>query len=175
MGGFWVSLNYPILHFKKTVCLKNDWMRHCRGYLPLIRKDSITRMHGLTVYVNGGLPFARDIPPKNSADAYLRFRLSLLHSVSYFFFLYRSPSSFLYTVFDVISVSGQALLESLWFSTACAAVTVHKNPIFCLYQQNKSSESKVKRRQAANRYRRVFKATKLAYAEKTKQKSIKSL
>ena len=59
---------------------------------------------------------------------FLRFRLSLLHSVSYFFFLYRSPSSFLYTVFDAISVSGQALLESLWFSTACAAVTVHKNP-----------------------------------------------
>ena len=106
---------------------------------------------------------------------FLRFRLSLLHSVSYFFFLYRSPSSFLYTVFDAISVSGQALLESLWFSTACAAVTVHKNPIFCLYQQNKSSESKVKLRQAGNRYRRVFEATKLAYAEKTKQKSIKSL
>ena len=81
----------------------------------------------------------------------------------------------LYTVFDAISVSGQALLESLWFSTACAAVTVHKNPIFCLYQQNKSSESKVKLRQAGNRYRRVFEATKLAYAEKTKQKSIKSL
>ena len=95
--------------------------------------------------------------------------------MSYFFFLYRSPSSFLYTVFDAISVSGQALLESFWFSTACAAVTVHKNPIFFLYQQNKSSESKVKLRQAGNRYRRVFEATKLAYAEKTKQKSIKSL
>ena len=29
-----------------------------RGYLPLIRKDSSTHMHGLTVYVNQGLPFA---------------------------------------------------------------------------------------------------------------------
>ena len=30
------------------------------GYLPLIRKDSITHMHGLAVYVKEGLPFARD-------------------------------------------------------------------------------------------------------------------
>ena len=33
----------------------------------------------------------------------LCFRLALLHSVSYFFFLYRSPSSSLCTVFDSIS------------------------------------------------------------------------
>ena len=31
-----------------------------RGYLPLIRKDSITHMHGLTVYVKERLPFAQD-------------------------------------------------------------------------------------------------------------------
>ena len=54
-----------------------------RGYLPLIRKDSGTHMHGLAVY--------------------LCFRLALLHSVSYFFLLYRSPSSALCTVFDSIS------------------------------------------------------------------------
>ena len=30
-----------------------------RGYLPLIREDSITHMHGLAVYVKKGLPFAR--------------------------------------------------------------------------------------------------------------------
>ena len=29
-----------------------------RGYLPLIRKDSGTHMHGLTVYEKEGLPFA---------------------------------------------------------------------------------------------------------------------
>ena len=28
-----------------------------RGYLPLIRKDSSTHMHGLAVYVKEGLPF----------------------------------------------------------------------------------------------------------------------
>ena len=64
-----------------------------RGYLPLIQKDSSTHMHGLAVYVKEGLPFARDLSLENSVDSYLCFRLALLHSVSYFFFLYRSPSS----------------------------------------------------------------------------------
>ena len=74
-----------------------------RSYLPLLRKDSSTHMHGLTVYVKERLPFARDLSLENSADSYLCFRLTLLHSVSYFFFLYRSPSSSLCTVFDSIS------------------------------------------------------------------------
>ena len=63
------------------------------SYLSLIRKDSITHMHGLAVYVKKGLPFARD----------LCFRQALLHSVSYFFFLHRSSSSSLCTVFDSLS------------------------------------------------------------------------
>ena len=74
-----------------------------RGYLPLIWKDSSTHIHGLAVYVKEGLPFARDLSLVNSADSYLCFRLALLHSVSYFFFLYRSPSSALCTVFDSVS------------------------------------------------------------------------
>ena len=74
-----------------------------RGYLPLMRKDSSTYMHGLTVYVKEGLPFARDLSLENSADSYLCFRMTLLHSVSYFIFLYQSPSSALCTVFDSIS------------------------------------------------------------------------
>ena len=36
-----------------------------RGYLPLIRKDSSTHMHGLTVYVKEGLPFAQELSLKN--------------------------------------------------------------------------------------------------------------
>ena len=40
-------------------------------------------MHGLTVYVKEGLPFARDLSLENSADSYLCFRLALLHSVSF--------------------------------------------------------------------------------------------
>ena len=74
-----------------------------RVYFPVIQKDSGTHMHGLAVYVKEGLPFARELSLENSADSYLCFRLALLHSVSYFFFLYRSPSSALCTVFDSIS------------------------------------------------------------------------
>ena len=74
-----------------------------RGYLPLIQKDSSTHKHDLAVYVKKGLPFARYLSLENSADSYLYFRLALLHSVSYFFFLCRSPSSSLCTVFDSIS------------------------------------------------------------------------
>ena len=44
-----------------------------RGYLPLIQQDSSTHMHGLAVYVKGGLPFARYLSLENSADSYLCF------------------------------------------------------------------------------------------------------
>ena len=74
-----------------------------RGYLPLIRKDSGTHLHGLAVYVKEGLSFARDLSLENSADSYLWFRVALIHSLSYFFLLYRSPSSSLSTVLDSIS------------------------------------------------------------------------
>ena len=72
------------------------------GYLPLFWKDSITHMHGPAVYVKEGLPFSWDLSLKNSTDSFLCFWLALLHSVSYFFFLYQSPSS-LGLVFDSIS------------------------------------------------------------------------
>ena len=64
-----------------------------RGYLPLIWKDSSTHMHGLAVYVKEGLLFARNLSLENSADFYFCFQLALLHSVSYFFFIYQSTSS----------------------------------------------------------------------------------
>ena len=68
-------------------------------------------MHGLTFYMKEGLPFARDLSLENSADSYVCFRLALLHSVSYFFFLYRSPSSSLCTVFDSISSNTDEVLS----------------------------------------------------------------
>ena len=78
-----------------------------RGYLSLIWKDSGTHIHGLAVYVKEGLPFARDVSLENPAVLmfpwYLCFWLALIHSVSYFFFLNRSPSSSLCMVFDSIS------------------------------------------------------------------------
>ena len=73
-----------------------------RVYLPLIWKDSITHMHGLVIFVKG-LPFAWDLSLENSADSYLCFPLALLHSASYFFFLYWSPPSSLCMVFGSIS------------------------------------------------------------------------
>ena len=72
-------------------------------YLPLIRKDSCTHMDGLAVYVKEGLPFTWDLSVEKSADSYLCFRLALLHSLSYFFFLFRSPSSSLCTGFGSVS------------------------------------------------------------------------
>ena len=59
--------------------------------------------------------------------------------------------------------------SSPWFSGACAAVIVHRNHFFRLYQQNKSSESKVKFRQASNCCKRVLEAAKLAYSNKTNE------
>ena len=74
-----------------------------KGYLPLIQIDSSTHISGLTVHVKEGLPFEWDLSLENSADFYLCFRLALLHSVSYFFFLYRSPSLSLCMVFYSVS------------------------------------------------------------------------
>ena len=59
--------------------------------------------------------------------------------------------------------------SSPWFSAACAAAIVHRNHFFRLYQKDKSSDSKVKFRQASNHCKRVFEAAKLAYANKTKE------
>ena len=55
------------------------------------------------------------------------------------------------------------------FSAACAAAIVHRNHFCCLYQQNKSFESKVKFRQASNHCKRVLETAKLAYTTKTKE------
>ena len=59
--------------------------------------------------------------------------------------------------------------SSPWFSAACAAAIVHRNHFFRLYQREKSSDSKVKFRQASNCCKRVLKAAKLPYANKTKE------
>ena len=55
------------------------------------------------------------------------------------------------------------------FSAACAGAIVPRNHFFHLHQQNKSSESKVKFRQASNPYKKVLEDVKLAYAYKTKE------
>ena len=59
--------------------------------------------------------------------------------------------------------------SSPWFSAACVAAIVHRNHFFCLYQREKSSDSKVKFRETSNHCKRVLEAAKLAYANKTKE------
>ena len=80
-----------------------------RGYLPSIRKDSITHMHGLPLCVKEGLSFERDLSLENSADSYLCFRLALLHCLTSFF--HRSPSWLLCMVFDSNSSSMDEILS----------------------------------------------------------------
>ena len=68
-------------------------------------------MHDLIVCVKEGLPFTQNLSLENSVDSYLCFRLALLHSVSYFLFLYQSPSSSLCTVFGSISSNMDEILS----------------------------------------------------------------
>ena len=58
-------------------------------YLPLILSDSITHIHDLAVYVKEELPLAQDVSLENCG--FLYFLLALLHSLSYLFFLCKSP------------------------------------------------------------------------------------
>ena len=100
---------------QKNVTVKTSWRRlhqdKCLIDLTLIGKDSNTHMHGLAVYVKEGLPFAKDVSLANSADSYSLFQMALLHSVSYFLFLYQSPSLSLYIVFNYISSNVDELLS----------------------------------------------------------------
>ena len=59
--------------------------------------------------------------------------------------------------------------SSPWLSAACAAAVIYRNHLFRLYQQNKSSESKLNFRHSSNRFKRVLEAAKLSYANKTKE------
>ena len=58
------------------------------GYLPLLRKDSITHMLGFAVYVKEGLPFARDVSLENSADSYFTHCLTSFSSINHLLCLY---------------------------------------------------------------------------------------
>ena len=75
------------------------------GYLPLIRLDSNTHMHGLGVFVKDNVPFARVPLLELEGESFMCLRLSLIHSTSFIFFLYRSPSSTSCSVLEAISNS----------------------------------------------------------------------
>ena len=77
--------------------------------------------------------------------------------------------TFVQVAVDGYNLHGQFQVKSLsspWFSAACAAHIYH---FFRLYQLDKSSEAKVKFRQASNCCKKVLEATKLAYADQTKE------
>ena len=50
-------------------------------YLPLMRKDSVSHMHGLAVCLKERLLIAQDLSLETSVDSYLFFRLVSLHSI----------------------------------------------------------------------------------------------
>ena len=75
-----------------------------------------------------GFSFARDLSLENYADSYLCFRLALLHSVPYFFFLYQSSSSSLCTVFDSISSNIDEVLSINPSPSVFVFVTFHHIP-----------------------------------------------
>ena len=52
------------------------------SYLPLIWKDSVTHIHGFTVYVKKGFPFTWVLSLENSENSYLRFLICCLTSFS---------------------------------------------------------------------------------------------
>ena len=60
-------------------------------------------MNGVEVYVKEELPFSQEVSLENSEDSYLFFRLALLHSLYFLFFLQQFLSLSLSTVFDAIS------------------------------------------------------------------------
>ena len=81
-----------------------------RGCLSLM--DSTTHMHGLTVFVKEGLPFAWDRSLENSADSYFQLFLTGLTSLSVLLrFLYQSPSFSLCMFFDSVSCNIDGVLS----------------------------------------------------------------
>ena len=58
--------------------------------------------------------------------------------------------------------------SSSWFLAACATAIAHRNHLFLLYHQNKSSKSKVEFRQASNHCQRILETAELAQANQIK-------
>ena len=56
-----------------------------------------------------------------------------------------------------------------WFSAASAISMAHRNHLFCLCQQNRSSLSDVKFTNAINCFKRVFETDIIPYTDKTKE------
>ena len=70
-------------------------------------------LYDLAVYVKEGHTFAPDLSLENSEDSYLCFRLALLHSVTYFFYLYQSPSNSSFNNVEILSIIHKVLLHEV--------------------------------------------------------------
>ena len=107
-----LSLNQTLLTF--LLYVRQTWMTQMvlaislwEG-LPLIQKYFDVCMVFLFIWRK---EFLLDLSLENSTDSYLCFQLALLHSVSYYFFLYLSLSSSSCTVFDAISSNSVNVLS----------------------------------------------------------------
>ena len=75
------------------------WQFSCEGFLPLIKKYSVTHMQVLAAYVKEGLNLASGLSLENSKGSYLSFWMAWLHSMSCFFFSIDAISSNIGEVF----------------------------------------------------------------------------
>ena len=91
--------------------LKWFWQFFCKGigYLPLIWKDSYFSYAWSCSLCERGTSFCTGLISRKLCG-FLCFQLALLHSVSYFFFLYWSLSLLLCLVFDSISSNVDEIL-----------------------------------------------------------------
>ena len=110
--GFLANSSPDILAISesKLTTLVADSDLNAPGYRSIIRKDAPNDKHGLAIYVKSSLPISRQPDFEDQSQPFMCFRLSLLHSTSYLFFLYRSPSNQDCTVIDSISDSIDKIL-----------------------------------------------------------------
>ena len=96
------------------------------GYLPIHRKDN-RNMHGLAAYVKNNLPIARETILEDEKESCMCFRLALLHSTTFIFFLYRSPSSSSCSVVEAVlsNVDKALILQPSANIMAYGAFNVH--------------------------------------------------
>ena len=86
-----LSLNQTLLilcetNLKDSVDSITLSMGRGRGYVPLICNDFVAHMDGLALCVKEGFLFTWELSQENSQNSC--FRLTLLHLISYFCFIY---------------------------------------------------------------------------------------
>ena len=102
------------------------------GYLPIHREDA-GHMHGLGVYVKSNLPIARETILEDENESHMCFRLALLHSTTFIFFLYRSPSSSSCSVVEAVSsnIDKALIRQSSANIMVCGDFNAHNTDWFC--------------------------------------------